>query len=188
MIKEARQRDRVLGRGFSNSQLQATLGQRGGQRGGLANTPDQFNARQQVGLEFGRQTGLANQSPNLKYFVSCHSIWSYSNAVRIEGNRASRSDARFYLVTPKRGYVDILRWLLINEPGTMNPDTFNTMNKLVTNREQTKQLNGWKIVSMLTRSEVRAGIEDFFIQNPDQNLVFDPDFDSALLMNLEEFE
>jgi len=53
------------GSGFWNSDLQSTLGKRGGSKGGSANTKDQFQARQRVGKIFGRLAGKKRQSEEL---------------------------------------------------------------------------------------------------------------------------
>ena len=51
---------------FWSSEWQKTQGQKGGKKGGFANTVTQFAARSKVGKIYGRQVGLSNQTAKTK--------------------------------------------------------------------------------------------------------------------------
>lgn len=55
LVREARERDRMNQEGFFNSAFQSEMGTRGGRIGGSRNTPQQFRARQTVGLTCRRR-------------------------------------------------------------------------------------------------------------------------------------
>jgi len=77
-VMEVRERDRAEKRYFFCTNFQTNMGKRGGPLGGSANTDTQFEARQKVGCQFGRNTGMANQGNFLKNFLSNWSIWAFS--------------------------------------------------------------------------------------------------------------
>jgi len=62
---------------FWSSKWQSHQGKKGGKIGGSKNTLKQFAARQKVGLTFGSQTGLQNQSNFMKKALSHHTVWLY---------------------------------------------------------------------------------------------------------------
>jgi hypothetical protein len=64
-------RNKLLKLTFWDPNVQSELGKRGGTKGGLANTKKQFQARQKVGLEYGRTVGLSNQKDELKRTLAC---------------------------------------------------------------------------------------------------------------------
>lgn len=59
IIAEANKDKGIL---FWSSEWQSIQGQKGGQKGGLANTTEQFKARSQVGKNYGRISGLSRQT------------------------------------------------------------------------------------------------------------------------------
>nr|ALO63172.1 putative HNH homing endonuclease [Chloromonas perforata] len=181
-VQEARERDRAANRNFFSSTFQREMGFRGGPLGGSANTEAQFRARQQVGLTYGRLTGIRNQSSNLQEFVSNGSIWAFSE-IAFANKRVvvkDRGKELFCLVTSKESFADVARSLNAFVPNSI-PQNVASMHKLV-NGER-KQMYGWRIVNTLIRSEVREGIQDFYTQNANTNLLFEED----LLVN-EGFE
>ena len=134
------------------------MGRRGGTIGGSSNTSDQFRAIQTVGLTYGRTTGLGNQGSVLSEFIRNFSIWAYSATAAREKRGADRSDELFFLVSAKEAFVDIIRTLNIFVPNSIPIGSSSTMHKLV--YQQRPQMYGWRIVNMLTRSEIREGIYD----------------------------
>jgi hypothetical protein len=174
MVLEARERDRLEGKGFSSSVFQSKMGSKGGPKGGSANTEKQFEARQKVGQEYGRKTGIKNQKSNLKEFVSNHSIWAFSKEANLNGRVKDRGPELFYLVEPKESFADIARTLNNFVPDSIPMERVSSMHKLV--KGLRPQMYGWRIVDTLIRSEVGEGIENFYIQNPNEFLQFSEDF------------
>jgi hypothetical protein len=164
LVQEARLRDKEEGKGFFNSELQRQLGARGGSRGGKQNTPEQFAARQKVGLTYGVLTGLSNQSETLSEFVSCFSIWTFS-LKNYKGRVPNRDNELYFLVSPNQSYTDIIKVLNKYVPNSINRE--EAFYKLVTGngKEKRKQMYGWKIIKTLTRNEVELGLVEEFILN-----------------------
>jgi hypothetical protein len=73
----AREVDKLLGRGFSNSEIQSKNGKKGGKIGGSKNSNIQKQARSQVGKAYGRSTGLSNQSDSLKDACKLFHLWKH---------------------------------------------------------------------------------------------------------------
>ena len=63
---------------FWSSEWQSIQGKKGGAKGGSANTDKQFQARQKVGLTYGKTTGIGNQSNSSKFFLTKLSLWQHS--------------------------------------------------------------------------------------------------------------
>lgn len=170
-VAVAREQDRVEGRFRFCSKYQRQMGLRGGSKGGSANTEKQFLARQNVGRIYGRQTGIKNQSLILKEFLTNYSLWSYRQEI-------------FVFVSPKVAFIDV-----INILKKMVPNSRENYGKLYTvARGERPQAYGWRIVDMLTRSEVGEGINAFKANNPTAIVLFDEDFfgeDFFLDENLE---
>jgi hypothetical protein len=78
-VKKARALDKLLKRGFFDSEFQRKNGFRGGKKGGLVNSSLQFAARSQVGQTYGRQTGVGNQSNLLKEKISLFHVWVHKD-------------------------------------------------------------------------------------------------------------
>jgi hypothetical protein len=173
-IMNARERDRENQAGFFNSDFQRKMGSRGGIIGGSRNTEAQFLARQEVGLTYGRQTGIGNQSPGLRTFIDNYSIWCYTN---------NKTDEKLYcLVSPKSAFVDVTRQLEVFVPGLIKNSS--SMHKLFAQRTSSNwrpQMYGWKIGTTLTRSEVKEGIKQFI--SPTVIFLYDEEF--MLLEGLE---
>lgn len=92
-----RQEDRL----FYNSKYQQAMGSIGGKKGGSAGTSKQYEARRNVGLAYGRQTGILRQSNEVKQFISKYSIWHLTGYVENNkfytyGNK-SLDDRKFFL-------------------------------------------------------------------------------------------
>lgn len=82
-VKKARALDKLLKRGFFDSEFQRENGLRGGKKGGSANSTLQFAARSLVGQTYGRQTGLGKQSDLLKEKISLFHVWVHKDAPNI---------------------------------------------------------------------------------------------------------
>jgi|JI81BgreenRNA_FD_contig_123_1153_length_2686_multi_4_in_1_out_1_2 hypothetical protein len=181
LVQEAREKDKLENKGFYNSEFQREMGLRGGAKGGSANSDKQFLARQKVGQSYGRVTGIQNQSSAVKSFVLNGSIWAFSQKAKAQGRVKDRGPLRpsafgelFCLITSKESFSDVARTLNTFVPNSIPMDQVTSMHKLV--KGERPQMYGWRIVEMLIRSEVRAGIENFYIQNPNQILLFEEDF------------
>jgi len=183
-ILKARNYERENKLGFFNSDFQREMGLRGGSKGGSANTPAQAEARKKVGLAHGRTTGIRNQGKKLKEFNSKYSIWGFSHNQKFN-NDSSRDDEVFYLIGPKPAFTDKVRLLIKYEPGSISEKSMSSMNKLVNNERN--QLNGWRIVDTLIRSEVGEGLGKFLEENPKSTFhVYDLNGDDLLTdLNLE---
>jgi hypothetical protein len=166
-VIDARQRDRINKCGFFNKEFQREMGTRGGPTGGARNTEAQFRARQEVGLRYGRATGLGNQGQFLSEFVANFSIWAYSANAATGKRGAIRDDERFYLVSPKEAFVDITEVLNTFVPNSVKNSA--SMHKVVYGERS--QMYGWRIVCTLIRSEVREGVYDFINENPTVHVV-----------------
>jgi len=84
------------------------MGQKGGPIGGSADTENQFLARQQVGLTYGRKTGIGNQNNKLREFVSGFSIWAFSLKAKNEPYSKDRGEEFYCLVSPKESFVEVV--------------------------------------------------------------------------------
>ena len=71
------EKNKILGINFWNSEWRKMQGQKGGLLGGAKNTIKQKKARQQIGLKYGLQTGIQNQSSRFKKNLSKKTIWLY---------------------------------------------------------------------------------------------------------------
>ena len=99
---KAVEKNKALGIGFWNSEWQKKQGKKGGLRGGSKNTIKQKKARQQLGLKYGSQTGIQNQSSRLKKILSKKTIWLYD-----------KNDISFFItIQPQQSFsnlIDILQ-------------------------------------------------------------------------------
>jgi hypothetical protein len=176
-VLEARAKDQKEGAGFYNSEFQSVQGQKGGKRGGSANTPAQFEQRQKLGRQQGPITGRANQKPTMIEFLKKSSIWAHSakaSAARQIGQYCKEKDRgpeTFVIISPKTAFIEVVDVLNTVVPGSVRSPA--SLHKLVYGEK--KQLYGWRIVKMLTRSEALMGLQEFLTQNPDVNLIYDED-------------
>ena len=137
-IKAARERDKQEGQFMYDPDWQQEMGKRGGARGGSANTDKQYQARQKVGLEYGRKTGINNQSENLSAFLSQYSIWAYSEIAQTTPRVKDRGEEFYCLIEPKPAFVDIVKSFNQFVPNAIR--SFPSFYKLV-NKEK-KQMYG----------------------------------------------
>jgi hypothetical protein len=171
-VKAVREQDKIEGRFMYDSEWQREMGKRGGSRGGSAGTEKQFQARQKVGLEYGRKTVIKNQSEDLSEFLSEYSIWAHSVIKQTNPRVKDRAEEFYCVIEPKLAFVEIVNALNQFVPDAIkSPPSFY---KLV-NKER-NQMYGWRIVSTLTRSEVREGIQNFFNENPEMILHFEQSY------------
>lgn len=170
-VLEARERDKSNQKGFFDPEFQREMGTRGGSTGGSRGTLEQLRARQQVGLTYGRDTGISNQGEPLQEFVSKFSIWAYSAEAAKGKRRADRSDEQFFLVAPKEAFTDTVRVLNTFAPASVR--NASSLHKVV--YKDRNQMYGWRIVNTLTRSEVKEGIQNFIDNNPTLILCFEED-------------
>jgi hypothetical protein len=162
-IKLAREQDKIEGRFMYDPEWQREMGKRGGALGGSAATEKQYQARQKVGLEYGRKTGIKNQSADLYEFLAKYSIWAHSAIAQITPRVKDRGEELYCLIEPKLAFIDI-----VNSLNQFVPDSIKSSSsfyKLV--KKERNQMYGWRIVSLLTRSEVREGIQKFVNENPE---------------------
>lgn len=151
---------------FYNPQLQRELGKRGGRKGGTANTPKQFEARQKVGKAYGYQVGVGNQLPDLIAFLENYAVWHFfgyqdeSGIFRSYGrSRPKFPDVEFYVVTsPTKAFSDVAK--ILNEFFPSQHD-LDVLRELIPREKPTspvrKNRYGWSLYKTLTRSEVEAG-------------------------------
>jgi hypothetical protein len=157
--------------GFFNSEFQREMGRRGGAKGGSKNSDAQYDARQKVGLTYGRKTGLGNQGSPLKEFLQKHAIWAYSKKATTVPRLKDRSDEDFFFVDPKASFSEVVTVLNAFVPDSIK--NTESLHKLVYGER--RQMYGWRIVNTLTRSEASEGIQEFYINNPGQFLIFESD-------------
>lgn len=124
---------------------------RGGHKGGSANSQNQFEARQKVGLTYGRQTGMRNQSNTLKEIINKYIIWEYSKKGCFE----------YFLTEPKSSAIEIIKTLNIFIPNSI-PSNAAPFYKVL--KKERPGMYDWKLMKMLTRSEIEEGIKN--LKNP----------------------
>jgi general stress protein YciG len=172
-IRAARERDKIEGRFMHDSEWQREMGKKGGARGGSANTEKQYQARQKVGLEYGRKTGRNNQSKDLSYVqLYLYSIWAHSVIAQTTPRVKDRGEEFYCIIEPKPAFVDVVNSLNLFVPDAIRSSS--SFYKLINKKRN--QMYGWRIVSMLTRSEVREGIQNFYNENPEFVLHFEQSF------------
>jgi hypothetical protein len=112
-------------------------------------------------------------------FLSNYSIWAHSVIAQTTPRVQDRGKEFYCVIEPKLAFIDIVNSLnkLVLDAIKL-PSSFY---KLVKNEK--KQMYGWRIVSTLTRSEVREGIQQFYNENPGIIL----HFEESYLVN-ENFE
>jgi hypothetical protein len=175
---------RQQGIGRFDPQLQSERGKKGGQKGGLAGTVAQFEARQKVGKTFGPQVGIRRQSPKLIAFLANYSIWEFKGCktgdgvYHSKGKKAKKqicppgmTEENFYvLVGPKETFKLMMETLELFAPGSIAMDSVSSMHKLISTALEKKRIYGWSLFKTLTRSAVEAGELDtlpidFFIES-----------------------
>lgn len=168
-IQKARKRDQEEGKGRFSSDYQSLMGKRDGSKGGQANTPSQFEARQMIGLTYGRKTGISNQQAQLKEFLSAFSIWEY------RGKKNQLLPEKIYvLINPKEAFIDVVKSLNQIIPNSIPVESASSMYKLV--YEERPQIYGWRIVNKLIRSEFEVSIQNFHENFPNSFLILEEEF------------
>ncbi len=168
LVSQAREKDRIEKRYFFNSDFQTEMGKRGGP--GSAGSDAQFLARQKVGLEYGRKTGIKNQNETLKKFVANWSIWAFSENAFSTSRVKDRGKELHVLISPKKSFVEVFQALKTFVPFSLEGKNPAPMHKLVYNER--KNMFGWRIERTLTCSEAVEGIQDFY-QNTSEILYFE---------------
>lgn len=172
LVSQARERDRIEKRYFFDSDFQTEMGKRGGKKGGSAGSDAQFSARQRVGLQYGRKTGIKNQNETLKEFLANWSIWAFSENAFSTSRVKDRGKELHVLISPKKSFVEVFHALKTFVPFSLEGKNPATMHKLVYNER--KNMFGWRIERTLTCSEAVEGIQDFY-QNTSEILYFEED-------------
>jgi hypothetical protein len=172
LVKQARERDKIEKHFFFDPDFQREMVIRGGAKGGLANTDAQFLARQQVGQTCGRQTGKGNQGETLRNFLTHFVIWRYKGKTLQPKNVKDWCEELFVCISPKETFKEVTDSLNAFVPNSIRNST--SMHKVIYG--QRPKMYGWKIVNMLTRSEVREGLQEFQTQNPDKILYYEEMF------------
>lgn len=75
--------NKILKKGWYNSQVQSRLGKMGGSLGGSKNTSAQQTARSIVGSTYGRVTGIGNQSEKLRNLLQTNLVFEHKNALGV---------------------------------------------------------------------------------------------------------
>lgn len=183
-VKALREMDRIYGRNFFDSEVQRALGLRGGAIGGSRNTEAQFLARQRVGRQHGRNTGISNQGQKLKEQLQCFTIWAFNpaknrslclNSVTCNSSQPRES---FYLISPKKAFSDLCNVLTQFHPGSITNKA--TMHKVFLGERS--QMYGWRLVKMIICSEIEKGYQEFLRDYPNEVLNVD-DVSSQLEMD-----
>lgn len=168
-VQEARKRDKEEGKGRKSPDYQSLMGRRGGTKGGKANTPSQFEARQTVGLTYGRETGISNQKLLLQEFLSLFSVWEYS------GKKNKPLHEKIYvLISPKKAFIDVVNSLNKIVPISIPISSVSSMYKVVYGERP--QMYGWRIVNTLIRSEFEVSIQNFHQNFPNSFLILEEEF------------
>ena len=128
---------------FWNSEWQRKQGLKGGSRGGSANTPAQFLARQTVGLVQGPRVGRSRQSERLKTCLNRRIVWRHKDNISIE-------------TLPCDSWTAVVAQLNASLPDFIDPIRNETSFIKVLYGER-KQIYGWRIESMAIRSEAEDG-------------------------------
>lgn len=82
----------------------------------------------------------------------------------------------FYFVTPKEAFIDVVDCLNYFAVGSIKtPEAFY---KVAAGAR--RQMYGWRIVKMLTRSEVRKGLKLFKIKKPTAIITYEMDYAVAM--------
>ncbi len=124
---------------FWNSDWQRIQGLKGGSKGGSKNTINQWNARQKVGLAYGRIVGISNQSTPLKEFLKHYVLWKH------------KSDSVLYETEPAESLSDVIRQLEKHKPGFIR--NYSSFHKMVLGERA--RMYGWEIVNKVIRSEAK---------------------------------
>lgn len=125
-----------------SSAYQSEMGKKGGSKGGSKNTPAQFEARQKVGLTYGRIGGLQNQSELLKNTICEYTLWQYRGckkgdnlyeSLKVKGKTICPSGEPpitfEVIIQPKTAFIDLAKALEIFAPGSINLKNVATMYK-----------------------------------------------------------
>lgn len=122
---------------FWNSDWQRIQGLKGGKVAGSQSTPAQKAARRKVGLLFGKQVGLGNQSDALKQILSNYLEWEFI------------PDQAFFTIPPMESAYALIRELELLRPGQII--NFTSFYKVI--HGSRVKMYGWRLVSVEIRSE-----------------------------------
>lgn len=157
-------------RQFYNSEFQQRMGQKGGKKGGAANTTTQFLARSKVGLMYGQVMGIANQSPELVEFLSKYSIWHLVGYFDENNNFCTygrkqpdkRQKHLFFIISPKKSFVELAGVLQMLFPTYgLDATKYKQLVELVPKQKASSSTRntryGFTLYTTLTRSEALEG-------------------------------
>ncbi len=175
-VQEARARDKTEGKGRFNSEYQREMGKRSAMKNRQqVKTKEQIEATQALGLKYGRQTGISNQSETTKKLLTFVSLWAYKNET------ANGTDETYVFVSPKESIIEVFNALdkffpdiLPVKDTKQNP----TLYKLFHGKR--KQMFGWRIVDKLIRSEFEKGYLNFVENNPNSRILLEEELFSDL--------
>ena len=118
---------------FWNSQWQSKQGKKGGRKGGAKKTLKQYEARQNIGLTYGKTTGMKNASFELKTFLSKEVIWVY---------QMKNKSARTFVIDPQQSLSDVV--LILNRfPFIQKKINLSSFYKVIYGER--RQMYGWSI-------------------------------------------
>ncbi len=116
---------------FWDSEWQSDQGKKGGIKGGIKNTKKQRQARQNVGLVYGKRVGLNNASQNLKKCLSKTTIWIYS---------LKNEPSKQITISPQNSFSDLIDILSIYSNQKISKSSFH---KVI--HGERRQLYGWSL-------------------------------------------
>nr|AOC61646.1 putative H-N-H homing endonuclease [Gloeotilopsis planctonica] len=118
---------------FWSSKWQSRQGKKGGKIGGIKDTSKQFAARQKVGLTFGSQGGLKNQSNFMKKALSRQTVWLYK----------WESFSFFLVIKPQPSFSKLIDILQVNTPNKTVKILKSSFYKVFDG--QRRQMYGWQL-------------------------------------------
>lgn len=122
---------------FWDRDWQAMQGRKGGLIGGSRNTPEQWTARQAVGLKYGKIVGISNQSLLLQSMLAQPLEWEF------------KPDKTLHTTPPVESAAALVKALEEIKPGRIKGKS--TLYKVLDGTR--KSINGWRLISKVIRSE-----------------------------------
>ena len=122
------------------------------------------------GKKGGRLAGISKQKPEVKAFLSTYTIWFYCN---------KKLDQEIYfLMSPHIALVDVGR-ILNEQSGVSSIKQSNHLSRTISGAA--KQAYGWTPLKTFTFNEVKMGVDNWIIENPDKTLIMESGLDLKVL-------
>lgn len=136
-------------------------------------TEAQFLARQKVGKTYGCITGIGNQNTATKEFLQSICVWGYSQENNANPRLKVIKDEIYFVVGPQTSREDLVRVLNLYGRTKENKDSIRSSASFAKlTKDKRKQMYGWRIIDMLTRSEVEEGIQAFLDNYPERKQTY----------------